>query len=269
MTETSRHDAWQAGDSYDAYMGRWSRQIAPRFLDWLGASDGLDWLEVGCGTGALSAAVLSQCNPKTLVSIDPSEGFLMKARANVPDERAQFQVGDAQALALETASRDVVVSALVLNFVPDREKALAEMKRVCRTGGRVGFYVWDYPGGGLEFLSAFWNAAAALDPGALDLTEDRRFPFCTADRLTDLAVKAGLASVDCIPIEVSTLFQDFEDYWHPFTLGAGPAPGYCMSLDTQARQRLQQKLHDSLPRGEDGSIPLRARAWAIKARVAS
>lgn len=267
MTQTSRHDAWQAGDSYDQYMGRWSRQIAPRFLEWLDAPDGLDWLEVGCGTGALSAAILARCNPKSLVSIDPSEGFVTKARANVPDRRADFQVGDAQALTAETASKHVIVSALVLNFVPDKEKALAEMKRVGRTGATVGFYVWDYPGGGVEFMRAFWTAATALDPNALDLTEDRRFPFCTPDGLADLAKRAGLASVDCAPIEMLSVFKDFQDYWHPFTLGAGPAPGYCMSLDPQARQRLKEKLHDSLPRREDGSIPLKTRAWAVKAVV--
>jgi SAM-dependent methyltransferase len=268
MAETSRHDSWQAGDSYDAYMGRWSRQIAPRFLDWLDAPDGLDWLEVGCGTGALSGAILAKCRPKGLISIDSSEGFLAKARANVRDERAEFQVGDAQALAIDTGSRDVAVSALVLNFVPNRDKALAEMKRVTRAGGRVGFYVWDYPGGGVEFMRAFWKAAAALDPNARDLTEDRRFPYCTRDGLTDLARGAGLESVESAPIEVATAFQDFEDFWRPFTLGAGPAPGYCASLHPEARQRLREKLREDLPRREDGSIPLKARAWAIKAAVA-
>jgi SAM-dependent methyltransferase len=268
MAEASRHDAWQAGGRYEAYMGRWSRQLAPRFLDWLGAPGGLDWLEVGCGTGALSAAILARCNPKSLISIDPSEGFVATARAMVPDSRAAFQVGDVQALALETASRDVIASALVLNFVPDKQKALAEMKRVARAGGMVGFYVWDYPGRGVEFMHAFWNAATDLDRGALDLTEDRRFPYCTPDGLTGLVRGAGLTRIDCTPIEVATVFRDFEDYWHPFTLGAGPAPGYCVSLDPKARQRLKQKLHDSLPRREDGSIPLKATAWAVKAVAA-
>lgn len=265
MTEASRHDAWQAGDSYDAYMGRWSRRIAPQFLDWLDAPGGLDWLEVGCGTGALSAAILARCSPRSLIAIDPSEGFLAKARADVPDGEVAFQVGDAQALPFEPASRDVVVSALVLNFVPDRERALAEMKRVARSGGRVGFYVWDYPGGGVEFMRAFWTAAKTLDPRAVDLTEGRRFPFCTSDALVDLARRAGFASVGSAPIEVPTVFKDFEDYWRPFTLGAGPAPGYCTSLDPDARERLRRKLHDHLPRGRDGSIALKARAWAVKA----
>ncbi len=209
MTETSRHDAWQAGASYDAYMGRWSRQIAPPFLDWLAAPDGLDWLEVGCGTGALSAAILARNAPGSLIAIDPSQGFVTTARANVPDKRATFEVGDAQALTLETGTRDVVVSALVLNFVPDRAKALAEMKRVARAGGTLAFYVWDYPGGGVEFMRAFWTAAESLDPGARDLTEDKRFPFCTPEGLTALASAAGLSSVDCIPIEVPTVFKTF------------------------------------------------------------
>lgn len=267
MTETARHDAWQAGESYDSYMGRWSRQIAPRFLDWLHVGDGLHWLEIGCGTGALSAAILARCRPKSLISIDPSEGFVATARRNVADGRAEFRRGDALALPLEAASRDVIVSGLVLNFVPDREKALAEMKRVARVGGTVGFYVWDYPGGGLEFLSAFWAAATALDSAALDLAEDRRFPFCAPDQLVDLAARAGLASVDSAPIEVPTAFKDFEDYWRPFTLGAGPAPGYCMSLAPATRQRLKEKLDAGLPRREDGSIALKAKAWAIKAVV--
>jgi SAM-dependent methyltransferase len=267
MAKASRHDAWRAGDSYDAYMGRWSRRVAPVFLDWLDLPQGLEWLEVGCGTGALSAAILAQCRPKSLVAIDPSESFITASRARVPDDRVAFQVGDAQSLTMETDSRDAIVSALVLNFVRDKAKALAEMKRVARTGGTVAFYVWDYPGGGPEFVSAFWVAAAALDPAAVELAEDLRFPDCTPDGLTGLAVAAGLSSVDCIPIEVPTVFEDFDDYWLPFTLGAGPAPGYCVSLDPDARWRLKERLADTLLRRDDGTIPLTARAWAIKASV--
>lgn len=267
MPQASRHDAWHAGDSYDLYMGRWSRKIAPRFLAWLKPEDELDWLEVGCGTGALTAEILARCKPRSLISIEPSEGFLARARANVPDERVRFRQGDAQALPAKSGNKDMIASALVLNFVPDRQKALREMKRVARKGGTVAFYVWDYPGGGIEFMRAFWTAATALDPSARDLAEDKRFDFCTPEGLTDLVKKAGLASVVCDPIETLAVFKDFGDYWHPFTLGAGPAPGYCMSLDVDARQRLKERLQDNLPRAEDGSIPLRTRAWAVKALV--
>ncbi len=267
MTEASRHDAWQAGDSYDLYMGRWSRGVAPRFLEWLGAGEGLDWLDVGCGTGALSGAIVEGCAPRSVLGIDPSDGFVAKARANVLDPRATFETGDAQALPVEAASRDVVVSALVLNFVPDREKALAEMRRVARPGGTVGFYVWDYPGGGVGFMRAFWTAAAALDPKARDLTEDRRFPFCTLEGVTAMAKAAGLGDVRSTAIEMPTVFKDFDDFWRPFTLGAGPAPAYCASLEPAVRERLRTKLDDSLPRGDDGSIPLKVRAWAVRGTV--
>lgn len=267
MNQNTRHDAWQAGDSYDLYMGRWSRQVAPRFLDWLDAPAECDWLEIGCGTGALSAAILARCRPRSLLAVEPSQGFIDQARRNVPDTRASFQLGDAIALPAEDASRDVIASALVLNFVPDRAKALGEMTRVARPGASIGFYVWDYPGGGMELMRAFWDAAAALDPAAADLKEDRRFPFCTRDGLIDLVRQSGLNDVACTAIEVPTVFRDFDDFWRPFTLGAGPAPGYCASLTPSARERLHRKLEMGLPRSADGTIPLKARAWAVKATV--
>ena len=121
------------------------------------------------------------------------------------------------------------------------------------------------PGGGVEFIHAFWTAATALDPDALELNEARRFPFCTQGALTELAREAGLAHIECAPMEVPTVFRDFEDFWHPFTLGTGPAPAYCASLAPEAQQRLRDKLHDALAAREDGAIPLHARAWAIKA----
>lgn len=267
MAETSRHDAWQAGDSYEQYMGRWSRQVAPHFLDWLAAPHGADWLDIGCGTGALTAAILARCEPESVVSIDPSAGFLDKARADVDDPRVSFTVGDAQDLPVTGKSKDVVVSALMLNFVADRAKALAEMKRVARADAAIGFYVWDYPGGGVQFMRAFWNAATSLDPAASELTEDRRFPFCTPDGLRVLVSDAGFAAIDMTGIETPTIFRDFEDYWRPFTLGAGPAPGYCMNLAPGTRERLRAKLSETLPRQADGSIHLSTRAWAVKARA--
>lgn len=269
MSEQSRHDAWQAGESYDAYMGRWSSQIAGPFLDWLAPAARLDWLEVGCGTGALTEQILKRCDPRTLLGIDPSAGFLTRARERVSDDRVRFGVGDAQALEVESAGMDVVVSALVLNFVPDRHKALSEMQRVARPGGTVAFYVWDYPGGGVEFMRAFWTAATALDPKAADLTEGARFPFCTQAGLVDLASAAGLTSITFAKLEAPTVFKDFADFWHPFTLGTGPAPGYCMSLDPESRARLGLRLQETLPLGQDGSIVLRTRAWAIRGTVGS
>ena len=267
MSTANRHDAWKAGDSYDFYMGRWSRKVAPLFLAWLEPKSGLDWLEVGCGTGALTAAILALAEPKTVIAVDPSEGFLARARQTIEDPRATFATGDAQELKFENQSRDMVVSALALNFVPDRAKALGEMARVVRPAGTVAFYVWDYPGRGVEFMRSFWTAATAIDSTAAGLTEDTRFPFCTPPVLVGLSEQAGLRDVKSTAFTIDTVFKDFEDFWQPFTLGAGPAPGFCMSLDPQARQRLKDELQSTLPRDRDGSIALTARAWGIKAEA--
>jgi SAM-dependent methyltransferase len=260
-----RHDGWDAGDSYDAYMGRWSRKVAPLFLDWVGVPSGCDWVEVGCGTGALSAAVLTEGEPRSLVAIDPSQAFIATARSRLPDQRAEFRVGQAESLPIEGDSCDVIVSALVLNFLADRKKAVAEMRRVARSRATVALYVWDYPGGGMEMMRAFWSTAVALDPSAADLSEDRRFPFCTAEGLTRLARDADLRGIALRAIEVPTQFQNFDDFWLPFTLGAGPAPGYCMALAPEARQKLKDTLRMRLTADAGGRICLNARAWALKA----
>jgi hypothetical protein len=139
------------------------------------------------------------------------------------------------------------------------------MRRVLRPGGCVGFYVWEYPSGGVGYMRAFWDAATALDPDAAKLTENRRFPFCTREALTGLAETAGLARIEATALEIPTVFRDFDDLWRPFTFGAGPAPGYCASLDPDLRERLRADLSDSLPRQPDGSIALTAKAWAIRA----
>lgn len=263
MAEMSRHDAWQAGESYDAYMGRWSRLIAPLFLDRLGAAEGLDWLDVGCGTGALSETILARCGPGSVTGVDPSAGFISRAQEIVRDPRATFLLGDARALPVGSAAFDLVVSGLMLNFVPDMPKALEEMKRAARPNGRLCFYVWDYPGGGLEFVRAFWTAAIALDPDAADLTEARRFANCEPTALTELARAAGLVSIACEAIEAPTIFRDFDDYWRPFTLGGGPAPGYCANLAPEKRERLGEMLRERLPIRQNGSIALKVRAWAV------
>jgi SAM-dependent methyltransferase len=223
------------------------------------------WLEIGCGTGALTAVLLAECNPKSVIAIDPSKDFIAYARSLVPDKRVRFEIADAQRLPLPDASIDVVASALVLNFIPDRIAALIEMKRVLKPKGLLSFYVWDYPGGGMGFIDAFWRAAGEIDPKARELDERKRFPFCTRDGLTALCGEAGLPSPIIAPLEIETQFPDFEAFWRPFTLGAGPAPGYCMNLPEDQRCRLKARLGDRL--GTTGPIRLVGRAWAVKAAL--
>jgi SAM-dependent methyltransferase len=258
-------DRWASGDLYEPYVGRWSRLVAREFLAWIDPPSGLDWIDVGCGTGALMEAAAECFAPKRLVGIDPSAGFLDFARQGLSDRGAELRQADAQNLPFAEAEFDRVVSGLVLNFVPDQPRAAAEMARVTRRGGEVALYVWDYADR-MELMRHFWDAAADLDPRARELDEGRRFPICQPEPLQKLFEAARLTHVETRAIDVPTVFRDFDDYWRPFLGGQAPAPGYCMSLDEEARARLREQLRASLPTRADGSIHLIARAWAVRGR---
>ena len=260
-------DTFQQGAPYERYVGRWSRRVAPLFLDWLNQPPARRWLDVGCGTGALCEAILDRCAPASVTGVEPSEGFLQLARQNLGD-RADLRQGSAAAIPLEAGSVDVVVSGLVLNFVPDPAAALAEMARVAAGGGTIAAYVWDYAGK-MELMQHFWAAALELDPGVSGLVEGSRFPLCRPEALESLFAGAGLVEVAVRAIDIETPFASFDDYWQPFLGGQGPGPAYAMSLDGPARARLRDRLHEHLPAAADGSIALAARAWAIRGRVAA
>lgn len=266
MTEQAsigRGDGWASGAAYEPYVGRWSRLVAREFLNWLAVPAGKRWLDVGCGTGALSKTILAHAAPSAVMGIDPSASYIAFARAQGLDGRVSFMVGDARSLPAEAGRYDAVVSGLVLNFVAEPDQALAEMVRVVRPGGMVAAYVWDYAGG-MQLMRYFWAAAVALDPAALEFDEGRRFfPLCQPDPLADLFNVAGLRQVRICAIDVPTVFRNFDDYWSPFLGGQGPAPGYAMSLSEDRRAALRERVRASLPVAPDGSIPLIARAWAV------
>jgi ubiquinone/menaquinone biosynthesis C-methylase UbiE len=256
-------DNWASGDLYEPYVGRWSRLVAQEFLKWLDRPFGGHWLDVGCGTGALSQTILNACNPQTVKGIDRSDGFVAYARNKVSDPRAAFEVGDAQALPVDSNVYDAAVSGLVLNFVPQPEKMISEMARTVKDDGVVAVYVWDY-GDKMQLMRYFWDAAIALDPAVADLDESPRFPICNPGALRELFQKMGLKQVETRAIDVETHFKDFDDYWNPFLGGQGPAPTYAMSLSEEKRTQLRERIRAGLPFATDGSIPLIARAWAVK-----
>ena len=260
---TTQTETWASGAAYEAYVGRWSRLVAREFLRWLNVPADSRWLDVGCGTGALSQTILDQAAASHVTGIDRSAEQVAFARERVADERAQFEVGDAQSLTVEPEAYHAVVSGLVLNFIPDPQHTVAEMVRVAKSNGVIAVYVWDYAGR-MQLMRHFWNAAAALDSSARDLDEGRRFPLCQPEPLRALFQSAGLQDVEVHAIDIATDFQDFDDYWQPFLGGQGPAPGYVRSLSDEQRETLRERLRSALPFALDGSIPLIARAWAVR-----
>jgi ubiquinone/menaquinone biosynthesis C-methylase UbiE len=262
MKDTS-NDVWASGDSYEPFIGRWSRLVAQEFIRWLAIPEGSQWLEVGSGTGALTQLILDVTNPKQVRGVDRSADYVEFARDRIKDPRAEFEVGNAQALPVDSEVFDVAASGLVLNFVPQPDQMIAEMARAVRVGGVVALYVWDYPGK-MQMLRHFWNAASALDPAARELDEGWRFSICNPTSLKYLFEHANLSQVEIRPIDISADFKNFDDYWSPFLGGQGPAPGYLMSLGEKRRAQLRDRIYNSLPFALDGSIPLVLRAWAVK-----
>jgi SAM-dependent methyltransferase len=259
----SSADIWATGATYEPYVGRWSRLVAREFVQWLAVPPESRWLDVGCGTGALSQIILQTAAARAVTGIDRSEAYVTFAREHVQDARMAFEVGDAQALLVESASYDAVVAGLMLNFVPQPSQVVAEMARGAHPGGIVAAYVWDYAGK-MQLMRHFWNAAVALDPAAVELDEGQRFPLCKPEPLTHVFHAAGLQEVEVRAIDIATDFRDFDDYWSPFLGGQGPAPSYAMALSEARRVALRERLRASVPFALDGSIPLVARAWAVR-----
>ncbi len=256
-------DVWQHGSAYDRFMGRWSRLVAPEFLDWLDAGPGLRWADVGCGSGALTATILDRCSPVSVVGIDPAGAQVEEAGRRVVDPRARFSCGTVDAL--EPGAFDVVVSGLVVNFIADPISAVDTMGQLA-PHGTVAAYVWDYEAG-MQMLRVFWDTARSLDASAAALDEGRRFTFDTS-ALSHLWASAGLTRVETTAITVTLAFPDFDDFWTPFLGGQGPAPTYVTSLEQDAREALRAALEQRLSSAADGSITLTARALAVRGHSA-
>lgn len=259
-------DQWAAGSSYEDFMGRWSRRLAPEFLSWLRIPGGVHWLDVGCGTGSLARAICGCSDPASVVGCDPAAPLLEFAREQGRDTRLSFITAGVGSLPRRPGGYGSVSSLFALNFFPDGEAAVQEMRSVAAPRGTVSACVWDY-GDGMQFLRHFWDAVAESDASARPLDEGLRFPLCRRDALTALFRGAGLGDVRCDPIEIPTVFASFADYWRPLLGGTGPAPSYVASLDADRRALLARTLEGRLRRAPDGTIALTARAWAVRGTV--
>lgn len=253
-------------DAYERFMGRWSRLLAPGFIEFSEIAEGTDVLDVGCGTGALSFAARDRTNTTRITGIDASSEYVTQAAESCGDSRVRFLVGDAEALPFASAEFDRTMSLLVLNFVPDARRAVEEWMRVTKPGGFVSAAVWDY-GEGMQMLRVFWDEASAFDP-TLAPRDEARMPLCRRGELGALWRQAGLTNVREQPLTLAMRFASFDDYWAPFLLGQGPAGAYVAGLQPRDQERLGERLRRRFfGAAPEHPIELEGRAWAVKGTV--
>jgi len=251
---------------YERFMGRWSRLLAPKYIAFAGVKNGDRVLDVGTGTGSLASALETTMTSSEIVGIDPSEGFINYAKKNAKSGRGRFEVGDAQALPFPDASFDQTMALLVMNFVPDHNKAIGEMRRVTRPQGVVSACVWDY-NAGMQMLRFFWDEAVALDP-AIEPKDERHMKLSREGQLGELWKKAGLVNVQEKPLAIDQTYASFDDYWGPFLRGAGPGGAYVVSLSEERRRQLEARMRKRLlGNREDGAVVVEARAWCVRGEV--
>ena len=247
-----------AAEAYDAFMGRWSRRLAGPFADFARAQSPSRLLDVGCGTGALTEELLRRQPDAQLVAVDPSTSFAAAMASNLPEVRTA--VAEAERLPFADDTFDTALAQLVVHFMTDPVLGLAAMRRVTRPGGMVGACVWDY-GGERGPLGVFWESARAVDP---DAPGESHLPGTSEGQLEHLLRAAGLREVEAAELIVAIEHPTFEDWWAPFTRGAGPAGSYVASLDQDGRERVMAECRRRLPMRP---IVVNAVAWAARGSV--
>jgi SAM-dependent methyltransferase len=251
---------------YERFMGRWSRLLAPPFIAFAGVKNGDRVLDVGTGTGSVASAVEAGMPASQIVGVDPSPAFIAYAQKAAKSDRVQFQVGDAQALTFKAGSFDHALALLVMNFVPDENKAIVEMRRVTRPQGFVSACVWDYDAG-MQMLRFFWDEAVALDP-AVEPRDERHMKLSRQGQLGELWKKAGLINIKEEPLVIDQAYASFDDYWDSFTRGAGPGGAYVVSLSEDRRRQLEARMRKRLLGDrQDGAFTLKAKAWCVRGEV--
>jgi SAM-dependent methyltransferase len=255
--------------AYERFMGRWSASLAPRFLRFVGIGDGRHVLDVGCGTGTLTRAIISSGLTVKVTGVDPVAAYVSFARKAVPE--AEFHAGAAELLPFSDGTFDATVSLLVLQDFVHPRQAVREMVRVTRPGGVVATCMWDFEDG-LPMLALFWQAASAVAPEQVSSQRRQNQPrqHATLDDLRDLWRRCGLSDIETDTLEISMNFSSFGDYWQPFLGASTPTSALAAALDSQTGGTLARALRDKLSDDDpNGSFVLPARAWAVKGTIGS
>jgi ubiquinone/menaquinone biosynthesis C-methylase UbiE len=260
MTKT---ELFSDGEAYERLMGRWSRIAGREFLDWLALPKRLRWLDIGCGNGAFTEEIVSRAGPQAVAAIDPSAEQIAFARKRAGAAMAEFEVGGAEALAFADDSFDAAVMALVLAFVRDPAKAVAEMARVVRPGGTVANYMWDIEGGGSPVTPVY--AAIA----SLGMAEPQRAnpEASRLDAMRGLWQAAGLADIEARVVRVTISFSGFDDFWDSVSVPVGPQGKAIAAMTPEMRGEVRERLRERMPAAADGRIEYAAFANAVKGRV--
>lgn len=250
------------GVAYERFMGRWSRTVGSAFLEWLAPPAHARWLEVGCGTGVFTDVLLKAGSPDEVIAVDPSRSQIEYAIRQTGTRQVQFQIADAQALPFADASFDIVVSALVINFIADRTRGLAEMRRVARPGGIIAGYVWDFT----SYRSPSWPLRLGLRRFGVDTPDVPGTDDSSLAALELLFERNGLQAVATRAIESSLTYPDFADFWDAQTPSYSPMTRSITSMTRDDRKRLIRIVKEETPTRPDGVIEYSARAHAIRAR---
>jgi ubiquinone/menaquinone biosynthesis C-methylase UbiE len=247
------------GKAYERLMGRWSRLVGEKFLDWIDAPKNLKWLDAGCGNGAFTEVLMARCSPASVIGVDPSEGQLAYARGRPGTKGAEFRVADAQALPFPDNSFDAAAMALVIVFIPDPRKAAYELARVVRPGGIVATYMWEFPDGFPPApLAAAMKDLGHTPPARPNVEASGR------DAMRAIWKEAGFAAVETEVIRIRVNFSSFDDFWESNTVPVGPSGKALAELTPGAREQLKARLRERLPIAADGSIAYEAFANAVK-----
>jgi SAM-dependent methyltransferase len=242
-------------DAYDRYMGRYSKQLAPAFVDFAGVGAGQTALDVGCGPGALTTELVRRLGPDAVAAVDPSEPFIAAARARHPG--VDVRRSSAEDLPYPDAAFDATLAQLVVHFMTDPVAGLREMARVTRAEGVVAACVWDFAGERAP-ISALWHAARELDP---DAPGESGLAGTRAGHLAELFRAAGLTSIEEIALSASVSHASFDEWWEPFTFGVGPAGIYAGGLGESELSALRERCRHLLP---EAPFTLTAHAWAAR-----
>lgn len=253
------------GEAYERMMGRWSRLVGEKFLDWLAAPKVQNWLDIGCGNGAFTETLIAKCSPAEVDAIDPSEAQLTFARKRIAANNVRFHVGDAQSLPFKSNTFDAATMALVISFVPDAAKAVSEMARVVRPGGLVATYMWDGDAEDSIPLAPIRRASRELGFGMRGALPGGY--ASTQAGMQELWQKAGLQAVETRRIDIEVTFADFEDFWQSCTAHSSPIIHHLKSQSPEAIERARKWLDQHLPRDASGCIRYGAYANAVKGRV--